>query len=225
LVQGTQQRLIALELGEGALLLEGGYEVPHGAGAFWALAIAATVILLAATSVLPLAIAALAGTIAMLVTGCVRFETIGRALKLEVIVLIAASIALGRALVETGAAGWLGSVFALGLEGLPRGIALAAVMVFATVLTNFVSNAAAASVGSPLAVSLANHLGVPAEPFVLAILFGCNLSYVTPMAYQTNLLIMSAGGYRFSDFVRAGLPLALLMVTVLAWLLVRRYGL
>jgi di/tricarboxylate transporter len=60
---------------------------------------------------------------------------------------------------------------------------------------------------------------------VLAILFGCNLSYVTPMAYQTNLLIMSAARYRFGDFVRAGLPLALLMVAVLAYLLVRRYGL
>jgi di/tricarboxylate transporter len=225
LVQGTPERLVALELGEGALLLEGGFEVPHGASALWALSIAAAVVALAASNMLPLAIAALAGTIAMVVTGCVRFETIGRALKLEVIVLIAASIALGRALVETGAADWLASVFAFGLHGLPRAAALAALMIFATVLTNFVSNAAAAAVGTPLAVSLAAQLGAPAEPFVLAILFGCNLSYVTPMAYQTNLLIMSAAGYRFSDFVRAGLPLALLMVTILAYLLVRHYGL
>lgn len=225
LVQGTSDRLIALELGEGALLLEGGFEVPHGASAVWALSIAAAVIFLAATNLVPLAIAALAGTIAMVITGCVRFETMGRALKLEVIVLVAASIALGRALVETGAADWLGSAFAFALQGLPRAAALASLMIFATVLTNFVSNAAAAAVGTPLAVSLATQLGAPPEPFVLAILFGCNLSYVTPMAYQTNLLIMSAARYRFSDFVRAGLPLALLMVAVLAYLLVRRYGL
>jgi di/tricarboxylate transporter len=225
LVQGTSDRLIALELGEGALLLEGGFEVPHGASAVWALSIAAAVITLAATNLVPIAIAALAGTIAMVVTGCVRFETIGRALKLEVIVLIAASIALGRALVETGAAQWLGSVFAFALHDLPPAAALAALMIFATLLTNFVSNAAAAAVGTPIAISLATQLGAPPEPFVFAILFGCNLSYVTPMAYQTNLLIMSAARYRFSDFVRAGLPLAVLMVAVLAYLLVRRYGL
>jgi di/tricarboxylate transporter len=63
------------------------------------------------------------------------------------------------------------------------------------------------------------------EPFVLAVLFGSNLSYATPMAYQTNLLVMNAAGYRFSDFVRVGLPLVLLMLATLSWLLVRRYGL
>ena len=74
-------------------------------------------------------------------------------------------------------------------------------------------------------MSFANGLGLQAEPFVLAVLFGCNICYVTPMAYQTNLLIMSAAGYRFGDFVRAGLPLALIMITSLAWLLARQYGL
>jgi di/tricarboxylate transporter len=68
-------------------------------------------------------------------------------------------------------------------------------------------------------------LGVPVEPFVLAILFGANLSYATPMAYQTNLLIMKAVGYRFSDFVRVGLPLVILMLVVLSWALARHYGL
>ena len=98
-------------------------------------------------------------------------------------------------------------------------------MTFTAVLTNFVSNAAAAAVGTPLAVSLATQLGIAAEPLVLAVLFGCNLCYVTPMAYQTNLIIMGAARYEFRDFVRAGLPLALLMIATLAVLLVRRYGL
>jgi di/tricarboxylate transporter len=84
---------------------------------------------------------------------------------------------------------------------------------------------AAAGIGTPLAVSIATQLGLPAEPFVLAILFGCNVCYVTPMAYQTNLLIMSAGGYQFRDFVRAGLPLAVIMVVTLSILLVRRFSL
>ena len=132
--------------------------------------------------------------------------------------------ALGRALVETGAADWLGKLFSLGLDSAPPAVAVGALMAFATLLTNFVSNASAAAVCTPIAMSLAANLGAPAEPFVLAVLFGCNLCYATPMAYQTNLIIMTAARYEFRDFVRAGLPLALLMIVVLAVLLVKRYG-
>jgi di/tricarboxylate transporter len=116
-------------------------------------------------------------------------------------------------------------MFATGLGSMPPAVVVGALMAFTTVLTNFVSNAAAATIGTPLAVSLAQALGIPAEPVVLAVLFGCNLCYVTPMAYQTNLIIMGAARYRFSDFVRAGLPLALLMIVTLAYLLVQRYDL
>ncbi len=93
------------------------------------------------------------------------------------------------------------------------------------VLTNFVSNNAAAAIGTPLGVELARSLGVPPEPFVLAVLFGCNLCYVTPMGYQTNLLVMNAGGYRFGDFVRVGTPLFLIMWAALSYGLIWQYGL
>jgi di/tricarboxylate transporter len=98
-------------------------------------------------------------------------------------------------------------------------------MAFGAVLTNFVSNSAAAAVGTPIAVATASQLGSPLEPFVLSILFGANLSYATPMAYQTNVLVMNAARYTFGDFVRVGVPLVLLMLGVLSTLLVRRYGL
>jgi len=71
---------------------------------------------------------------------------------------------------------------------------------------------------------IAMQLGIPAEAMVLAVLFGCNLAFATPVAYQTNILIMSAGGYQFRDYVRAGLPLVILMVVTLSVLLVLRYG-
>ncbi|MEZ5499531.1 MAG: SLC13 family permease [Steroidobacteraceae bacterium] len=225
LVQGTSEHLADLEIGEGVMALEGGIELPRTSKALTALLIMAAVVIIAATKTLPIAIAALAGTIAMLAAGCVKFEGLGRALSLEVIVLVAASIALGRALVETGAANWLGITAAIALQSLPPAAIIAALMLLVTVLTNFVSNAAAAAVGTPLAVSLASQLHLNAEPFVIAVLFGCNLCYVTPVAYQTNMLIMSAARYQFRDFVRAGLPLALLMISVLAYLLVRHYGL
>jgi di/tricarboxylate transporter len=113
----------------------------------------------------------------------------------------------------------------LGLAYLPPALVLSAIMLFVTLLTNFASNATAATIGTPIAYSIALQLGLPPEPLVLAVLFGCNLSFATPIAYQTNLLIMSEGGYQFNDFARAGVPLVALMVTVLSVLLVLWYGL
>ena len=98
-------------------------------------------------------------------------------------------------------------------------------MAFVTVLTNFASNATAATVGTPIAFSIAATLGLPPEPLVLAVLFGCNLSYATPIAYQTNMLIMAEGKYEFADYIRTGVPLVLLMVATLSVLLVVFYGL
>ena len=80
-------------------------------------------------------------------------------------------------------------------------------MLLMAIMTNIVSNNAAAVIGTPISISIATQLGLPPEPFVLAVLFGANMSYATPMAYKTNLLVMNAGGYRFTDFVRVGVPL------------------
>ena len=84
-------------------------------------------------------------------------------------------------------------------------------MLVMALLTNVVSNNAAGVIGTPIAIQVALELGVPPEPFVLAVIFGANMSYATPFGYQTNLLVLSAGGYKFSDFIRAGVPLTLIM--------------
>lgn len=225
LVQGTDKALQHLQVAEGAMVLAGAAEMPRTAKAPLALIIFAAAVAAAAFHVLPIAISALAGAIAMLATGCVKFERLGRALSGEVIVLVAASIALGKALLETGAAEWLGGVLAFSLQSFPPAGILAAMMAFAALITNFSSNTAAAAVGTPIAFSLAQGVGIPPEPLVLAVLFGCNLCFATPVAYQTNILIMSAGGYQFRDYVRAGLPLVLLMIVTLSALLVWRYEL
>ena len=225
LVRAVRARLKDLQIAEGAMILEGAAEVPRAFLAPAALLIVGTVIAAAALRIVPISIASLAGTIAMIATGCIKFDRLGRALSGEVIVLIAASIALGRALLETGAASWLGGGLSAVLGPVPPAFALAAVMAFAALITNFSSNAAAAAVTTPIAVSVATQLNIPPEPMVLAVLFGANLAFATPMAYQTNILIMSAGGYRFRDYVRAGLPLVLLMIAVLSILMVGKYGL
>ena len=73
------------------------------------------------------------------------------------------------------------------------------------------SNNAAAVIGTPVAISIAQQLQAPVEPFVLAVIFGANMSFATPIGYHTNMLIMSAGGYKFSDFLRVGIPLTIIM--------------
>ncbi len=225
LVVGTLANIQRMSLAENMLVLDGAKELPRTTKAPLALGLMAAAVIPASIGIVPIAISALGGAIAMLVTGCVRFDRIGRALSAKVIVLVAASIAIGRVVLESGAAEWLSGLLALGLQYLPAAGVLAAVMLFVTVLTNFASNTTAAAVGTPIAFTLGQQLGIPVEPLVLAVLFGCNLCYATPVAYQTNMLIMSAGDYKFGDYTRTGLPLVAIMIVTLSGLLVLRYGL
>ncbi len=225
LVMGLPDDLEHFARSDSLLTLEGRRVVPRRSKALLAAVIMGVSVGLASIGIFPIAIAALGGAILMFVTGCVKFDRVGRALSAQVIVLIAASIALGRIIDESGAAAWLGESLALGLQFLTPGAVLAAIMLFVTVLTNFASNATAATVGTPIAFSIAQQLGFPPEPLVLAVLFGCNLCYATPIAYQTNMLIMSEGSYEFKDYIRTGVPLVILMVVVLSIALVMTYDL
>ncbi len=236
LVMGLADDLETFANADGLLQLEGAKVIPRRSKAVLAGAIMAGAIALASVGLpfygdqgfyllkMPIAISALAGAILMFVTGCVKFDRVGRALSGKVIVLVAASIAIGRIILDSGAAGWLGQVLAMGLQHLPPAGVLAAIMLFVTVLTNFASNATAATVGTPIAFNIASELGLPQEPLILAVLFGCNLCYATPIAYQTNMLIMAEGNYTFADYLRTGVPLVLIMVTTLSFLLAVSYG-
>jgi di/tricarboxylate transporter len=237
LVMGIEEDLQNFANNDGLLRLEGARELPRRSKAVLSGAIMIGAIATASIGLpwfdgggfapvkLPIAISALAGAILMFVTGCVKFDRVGRALSAKVIVLIAASIAIGRVIDASGAAEFLGQALSLVLAYLPPALVLSAIMIFVALITNFASNATAATIGTPIAFSIAAQLGLPPEPLVLAVLFGCNLCYATPIAYQTNMLIMSEGGYEFSDYMRAGVPLVALMVTVLSVLLVLWYGL
>ena len=207
------------------LLLDDRYVLPRQDKAGVALLAMAAVVLLAATKTLPISLAALGGVIFLLAVRCLSWQDVTQALSVKVVLLVAASLALGDALEVTGATAWLAQQLALASGGLSPAWVLALLMGLMGLLTNFVSNSAAAAIGTPLGIELARSLGVPPEPFVLAVLFGCNLCYLTPMGYQTNLLVMNAGGYRFKDFVRVGTPLFLIMWAGLSYGLVARYGL
>lgn len=211
LVQGTLEEIEELRDRAGLLVLSGKLTLKATEKAPYALAIFAIAITLAAFKVLPIAVAATMGVALMLLTRCLSWREIGHALSVKVILLVVSSLALGSALVQTGttaaiAAGALD--VAAGASPLVLTMMLMGLMLL---LTNFVSNNAAAAIGTPIAVDIARTLGVSPEPFVLAILFGANFCYLTPMAYQTNLLIMTPGGYRFADYLKVGAPLAVLM--------------
>lgn len=223
LVMGLADSLQTFARADSLLVLEGMRELPRRSKAWLAAGIMVGSVGTASIGLLPIAISSLAGAILMFVTGCVKFDRVGRALSAKVIVLVAASIAIGRLIGDTGAALWLGQVLAGGLQFLSPAAILAAIMLFVTLLTNFASNATAATVGTPIAFNIATQLDLPPEPLILAVLFGCNLCYATPIAYQTNMLIMAEGDYEFRDYIRTGVPLVLLMVTTLSILLVITY--
>lgn len=225
LVQGGAEAIAQLRQRARLLVLDQSYELPRTERAPLALLILAAVVGIAAFKLAPISIAALAGVVAMLATRCLDWEDLGSALSTKVILLIASSLALGTALEKTGATAWIAAHFVDAVGGLPPEWVLGLLMLLTAAFTNFVSNAAAAAVGTPIAVGIAARLGVSPEPLVLAIMFGANLAYVTPMAYQTNLLVMSAAGYRFADFARGGLPLLLIMLACYSLLLPRFFPL
>jgi len=224
LVQAPPEKLAGLRAEHGLIVVDGEMDATTGGRGALAAVIMAGVIVVAVTKILPMYLAALAGVLALLVTRCVRPAAIGRALKTDIVLLIAASLALGSALLYTGAAAAIAQAFVQKVSSWPTIAVLGAMLVFMGLLTNFVSNNAAAAIGTPIAIEVARSIGAPAEPFVLAILFGCNLSYATPIGYQTNLLVMSAARYRFVDFVRVGGPLLVLMAVALTAMIGWRYS-
>ncbi|NGX17224.1 SLC13 family permease [Wenzhouxiangella sp. XN24] len=225
LVQGSAASLDAVKRTGNVLVVDGSLGLPHTSKAPVAASIMVAVVLAAAFGVLSITVAALLGVLAMLVTNCLNWRTALGALDRRLIIVIVASLALGRALTVTGGMEYIASLFVMAAEPWPTVVALAGLMLVIALLTEVVTNNAAAVLGTPVAVFVAERLGVPAEPFVLAVLFGANMSYLTPIGYQTNLMVLSAGGYRFTDFFRVGLPLQQIMWWSLTILLAFRYDL
>ena len=211
LVQGTPFRLGRLKRTGSALVLDGTTNLPRKNQADRSLVIIALVILAAALGFLPISVSALIGVGLMLATRCLNWTDAAGALSTQVIIVVVASLALGLALTETGGALYIAQVLTASVQDFPIPIVLSTLMLVMAILTNTVSNSAAGIIGTPIAIEMALQLGTPPEPFVLAVIFGVNMSYATPFGYQTNLLLLSAGGYKFSDFMRAGIPLVLLM--------------
>ncbi|MBT8114985.1 MAG: SLC13 family permease [Arenicella sp.] len=224
LVQGSNENIEEVKKRGHFLVLDATRQLPATKYAPRAVGIMTLIILVAALGIMPISISAVAGSLLMVLTRCLKWQDIQRALSLQVILIVVASLALGSALTQTGATAYVAHAFVELTGGMSDRVIFSALMLLMAILTNIVSNNAAAVIGTPIAISIAQELGLPAEAFVLAVLFGANMSYATPMAYQTNLLVMNAGGYTFMDFVRAGVPLTLIVWLSFSFIIPVMYG-
>ena len=194
------------------LLLEGArVEVRLTTPILLARLIAGFVVIAAATGLLPILHASILGAVAMVLGGCLNIRQASRALDLRVYLLIAGAIAMGTALEVTGGAQLIAGGVIYFAE--PFGPLAILSMIFLTVavLTNILSNAATAVLFTPIAISAATQAGFDPMPFVFAVIYGANCCFATPIAYQTNLLVMGPGHYRFIDYLRFGGPLVLVL--------------
>ena len=225
LVQGNSESIENLKSNGSMLVLDGTKDLPHPHKAKRAVTIMAFVILAAALGFMPISVSAIIGVGMMLMFRCLTWRDAFGSLSARIIMIVVVSLALGKALVITGMVGYIAGVFVSFVSGMSIPIILSMFMLIMSVLTNVVSNNAAAVIGTPIAVSIAQQLNVNPEPFILAVLFGANMSFATPFGYQTNLLIFSAGGYKFSDFLKIGIPLTIIMWLGFSLLLPTLYSL
>ena len=187
-------------------------EIALSAKALSARLIALLMVIAAASGVLEILHASVIAAVAMILAGCLNTRQASRALDLRIFLVIAAALAMGVALERTGAA----SLIAQGVVSLaaPYGTlaVLSAIFLAVAVLTNLLSNAATAVLFSPIALSAAEQVGAgDPVPFLLAVIYGANCCFATPIAYQTNMLVMGPGHYKFSDFMKFGGPLVILL--------------
>lgn len=220
LLQGLRSDLDDLRSVNDVILLE---EVP-ASGIAWrraipALAIVCAVVVGASTGIAPILVTAMAGCAALVVVKIITIEQAYEAIDWKVIFLLAGVIPLGTALQETGAAEMIGEGIVTLAGGLGPVALLSAFYLVTTLLTEIMSNNASAAILAPLAMATAASLGVDARPFLVAIMFGASTSFLTPVGYQTNAMVLGPGGYRFSDFTRVGLPLNLVFWILATWLI------
>ncbi|MEO0466716.1 MAG: SLC13 family permease [Pseudomonadota bacterium] len=201
-------------------------EIELTARALSARIIAVGMVVGAATGVLSILHASLLAAVAMIAMGCLNSRQAARSLDLRIFLIIGAALAMGSALELTGAA----ELIAQGVVELaaPYGplAVLSAIFLAVAVMTNLLSNAATAVLFSPIALSAAAQMDAPDTlPYLLAVIYGANCCFATPIAYQTNLLVMGPGHYKFSDFLRFGGPLVILLWAVFTLLAPWRFDL
>ena len=179
-----------------------------------ALATIAGVMLLAALNVMPIEGLALIGAAAVIATGCVTRDEAYKSIEWPILMLIFGMLAISIAMRNSGLDQMLATELAALGEGMSPWLMLSLVILITSVATEALSNNAIAVLFTPVVIGLAQQMGVDPRPFVVGVMFAASCSFATPIGYQTNTLVYSAGNYRFADFARLGIPM-----NILTWLL------
>ncbi len=159
-----------------------------------------------ALGLLPSSVAALSGALAMVLGGCLNPAQAYKAVDWRILFLLVGALALGKALETSGAAGELAGLLVGQVGGRPL-LVLGGLYLVTVVLTELLTHGAVAVLMTPVALTAAAGLGLGHRPFVMAVLFACSASFLTPVGFQTNTLVYGMGGYKYRDFLKAGLPL------------------
>ena len=168
---------------------------------------------LAAMGIAPILACAMIGVVILLVLGILSPQESYQSIHWKVIVLVAALIPVGGVMQTSGTAEWLGSIITSAVrftpdEWQPR-VLLALIYLFSIILTELSSNAATAIIMTPVALAVTQQMGVEPRAFIFAVAFAASASFITPVGYQTNLMVYGPGGYKFTDYLKVGFPLAI----------------
>ena len=214
LIQGDKKSIKALRTKSDLLPMEWTTsEIQNNDIAKISIFIFLSVVLLGAFEVLPLVVASLIGVVSMITFKVLSVRQVLRSVDNNLLLLIVTSLALGKVIQVTGAANFLSEWLLIVLDGSSPLTILLCFYALVSLTTNFISNNACAVLFTPIAIDIAEKLNVDPKIFAIALIFSVNTSFATPLAYQTNLLVMGPGHYKFIDYVKFGLPL-----TFICWI-------
>ncbi|MDJ0735067.1 MAG: SLC13 family permease [Nostocaceae cyanobacterium] len=226
LVQGPKQSLLGLQINRNLLVLtQRDLETLRRDKASIAIGICLGVVVVAAFNWLPILISSLIGVVLMVLTGCLKPREIYDAVRWDIIFLLAGLIPLGIAMDKSGATHWLADNLVAVAGNLSGYWVLTFFFIITSVFTEMISNNATVVLLLPVAANVAETLNLNPMAFMLTVIFASSNSFITPIGYQTNTMVYGPGGYKFTDFMRVGLPLNLLMTIVVPPLIILFYGL
>ncbi len=212
LLEGPTHNLVRLrQEGDFLSLNESDVRAPRKSRVLLATGILAAVVLSAAFELMAISSAAIVGAVLAIATRCVDLRDAYRSIEWNILFLIYGMLGIGRAMENTGGAELIAHSVVGVMDAFGPLAILAAIYLLSSLLTEVVTNNAVAILLTPVVISIAGSLGVDARPFIVAVMFGASASFLTPIGYQTNTYVYGAGGYRFGDFPRVGLPLNLLL--------------
>lgn len=220
LVQGGEDSIDRLRGAENFLLLEGIHEtVVDSTKAPISIGILLGVVTVAAFNILPIVTLAVIGAILTVITNVISIKDAYKNFDASVLLLLAATITLGTAMEVTGTALLYGRLLVQATSSLGPLAMLAGLFLLTSLLTHMISNNAAAILMAHVALAAAVTMGYAPMPFLMAVLFGASACYATPIGYQTNLFVYGPGGYKYTDYLRLGMPLILLVSLIIIFLI------